>query len=473
MDNLYSIKHSVLIVGLACCSFYLQAQSFYFGNDLSYVNEMEACGVVYKENEQAKDPYQIFADHNNNLVRLRLWHTPSWYDDLNSGERFSDLADVKRSIKRAKALNMEVLLDFHLSDTWADPGNQVVPAAWAGVVDDLPSLQDSLYNYIYSTLDNLLEEDLLPEMVQIGNETNRSILLSEEENNKGWVLDWERNTPLFNSGIKAVRDFEAQNNKAIKIVIHGADPGTCLWLFDQFKQHEVTDYDIIGVSYYWQWHNGTKLEAISDVVERLRAEHPGKEVMIVETGYIWTYEWNDNAGNILNEVHPNYQPPSPEIQRQWLIDLTKEVMDGGGIGVIYWEPAWVSSPCSTQWAKGSSYENTTFFDFNNNLHNNGGIGWMTYNYNLTTSQENLNYLQEAEIIPLDSGQTLLIKLPDNLDIEGNLGQLFNLQGQLIYQFSIKQKQFTVNLPEMTVGLYLFTVKNSQGKVLGTRKVVLE
>ncbi len=107
----------------------LQAQTFYQGADLSYINELEDCGVIYKENELPKDPYKIFADHNCTLVRLRLWHTPSWYDHLNEGKRYSHLADVKKSIKRAKMAKMQVLLDFHLSDNWADPSKQVIPAA--------------------------------------------------------------------------------------------------------------------------------------------------------------------------------------------------------------------------------------------------------------------------------------------------------------------------------------------------------
>ncbi len=124
-------------------------QSFFFGADLSYVNEMEDCGVVYKEQGQPKDVYQIFADHNCNLVRLRFWHTPSWYDALNAGKQYSNYSELRKSIIRAKAQGMSVLLDFHLSDNWSDPSHQVVPAAWLGVVDNLPLLKDSVYNYRY------------------------------------------------------------------------------------------------------------------------------------------------------------------------------------------------------------------------------------------------------------------------------------------------------------------------------------
>lgn len=196
----------------------LTAQIFYKGAHLSYVNELEDCGVIYKENNQPKDPYQIFADHHTNLVRLRLWHTPSWYDDLNEGKRYADLLDVKKSIHRAKAAGMEVLLDFYLSDNWADPSKQIIPAAWHDVVDELPILKDSLYNYIYGTLAELEKDNSLPEMGQIGNETNRGILLSQSVNDAGWTLDWERNGELFNAAIQAVRDIEAEYTQ-LKIVL--------------------------------------------------------------------------------------------------------------------------------------------------------------------------------------------------------------------------------------------------------------
>ncbi|MFM7400279.1 MAG: glycosyl hydrolase 53 family protein, partial [Bacteroidota bacterium] len=173
------------IAGLLCLN--LSAQTTLFvGADLSYVNEMEDCGVVYRENGAAKDVYRIFSDNGCNLVRLRLWHTPSWYDTLNTGKRYSDYNDVKKSVLRSKAAGMKVLLDFHLSDFWADPGRQLCPAAWLNVVDNLPVLEDSLYHYVYSTLLNLNTAGALPDMVQIGNETNKGIMLSPAMDAGGW-----------------------------------------------------------------------------------------------------------------------------------------------------------------------------------------------------------------------------------------------------------------------------------------------
>lgn len=387
-------------------------QQFYFGADQSYVNEMEDCGVVYKENGTAKDVYDIYKDHGNNLVRLRLWHTPSWYDNLNEGRRYSDLADVKKAIKRAKDHGMNVLLDFHLSDNWADPSKQLVPNAWLGVVNNLPLLQDSLYNYISNTLNELNAANLTPEMVQIGNETNKGILLSPADN-QVWTLNWSRNAALFNTGIKAVRDFSAAKNKPVKIMLHIADPKNAEWMAKAFKDNGVTDFDLIGLSYYWAWHKPTSIEDTKNVIIKLKGLY-NKDVIIVETGYIWTTESNDNAGNIISAVHPDYSPASPENQRNWLIDLTKAVIEGGGIGVCYWEPSWVSSTCWNQWNQGSHQEHATFFDFSNNLLIPGGIQWMEYDYGLNSTS--IPEIEDASISIIYNSDSKSIDINiDNFD----------------------------------------------------------
>lgn len=367
---------------------YLSAQSFFFGADLSYVNEMEDCGVVYKEQGVAKDPYQMFADDQCNLVRLRLWHTPAWYDTLNAGKRYSDFQDVRKSIMRAKAAGMKVLLDFHLSDTWADPNKQLVPAAWLGVVDNLPLLKDSLYNYISGTLLSLNNENLLPDMVQIGNETNKGILLSPAADAGGWTLDWNRNSQLFKRAIEAVRDVESTTGKTVKVSLHIAGPADAGWLMQGFWNNGVTDFDVIGLSYYWAWHKPTTIADAGNVIAQLRQQYPGKDVMIFETGYIWTTQNNDNAANIITAVHPDYAPASPENQQKWLVDLTQEVINKGGKGVIYWEPAWVSSLCWTPWGQGSHQEHATYFDFSNNVLPAGGMYFMSHPYaNLVGTEE--------------------------------------------------------------------------------------
>lgn len=432
------------------------AQSFYFGADLSYVNEMEDCGVVYKEDGQTKDPYEIFADHNCNIVRLRLWHTPTWYDNLNSGNRYSDFSDVKRSIQRAKSAGMQVLLDFHLSDNWADPGKQLVPAAWLPVVNNLPTLKDSLYNYISNTLLALDEENLLPEMVQIGNETNKGILLSPEDNEAEWVLDWDRNTQLFNRAIEAVRAVELGIGKNIEIALHLAGPDGVEWYVEQFTNNGVTDFDIIGMSYYWAWHQPTTIAETKTVIESLRTDYPDKDVMIFETGYIWTNQNNDNAGNIISSTHPDYAPPSPIAQKQWLVDLTEATMEAGGKALIYWEPAWLSSSCWTQWGQGSHQEHATFFDFNSNLIEDGGIAWMTHPYATSTKQLQI---PSFKLWLSNDQRSLYFELEGDFQNRPNLEmRLFDARGQLVLnQAFLPQDTIRIPLPELAAGYYVASI----------------
>lgn len=370
---------------ILCWGMSLHAQDLLLGADLSYVNEMEDCGVIYQEGNEAKDLYSILADHGCALARYRLWHNPSWYDQLNQGKRYSDLPDVMKSIRRAKEHGMQVLLDFQLSDFWADPSRQWAPEAWAGIVGNLPVLEDSLYNYIRETLLQLDASGLLPEMVQIGNETNRDILMATGVN-APWQLDWSRNAPLFNTAIRAVREISAETGEEIRIALHIAGPQNVEWYMDGFISHGVTDFDIIGLSYYWPYHKPVTIAETGQVISRLRQHYSNKEVMILETGCIWTTSSHDQAVNVLNEIAPGYTPSSPEEQARWMIDLTREVYRQGGTGVIYWEPDWVSSGCRTYWAQGSHYENAAFFDFDNNLLVDGGINFFEYDYTSSSAR---------------------------------------------------------------------------------------
>lgn len=451
----------------------LFAQDFYFGADLSYVNEMEDCGVIYTEKGVTKDPYQIFADNNCNLVRLRLWHTPAWYDTLNQHHRYSDFQDVKKSISRAKALEMKVLLDFHLSDTWADPSHQVAPQAWQPIVNNLPVLKDSLYHYISKVLLALNQENLLPEMVQIGNETNKGILLSNAVDANGWSLDWNRNSQLFNTAIKAVRDVEQQTGKSIKIGLHIAGPADSNWLLKGFWDNGVRDFDIIGLSYYWAWHKPTTIEAAGDTVAQLLQRYPGKEVLIFETGYIWTTASNDNANNIINNVHPDYAPASPENQKRWLIDLAQKVIDKGGKGIIYWEPAWVSSTCRTPWGQGSHQEHATFFDFNNNVLTNGGMDWMSYNYNHLVATSTLPKPLVLKVFPDSTHRNLILEMEKEISKEDVMIRLMDSNGKIVFHKKlVSAKQQQVALPSLSSGVY-FALIYQHNKLIARKKVFLK
>ncbi|PJF22298.1 MAG: arabinogalactan endo-1,4-beta-galactosidase [Phototrophicales bacterium] len=321
------------------------ADTFYRGVDLSYVNEMEDCGAAYYDSAGIPvDPYTFFADSGANLVRVRLWHTPTWTS-------YSTFEDVVRSLERAKVAGMNTLLDFHYSDTWADPNHQTIPAAWQAITDT-DELADVLYEYTVTTLTDLDTLGLLPDMVQVGNEINTEILRPPDT--PGYPIDWERNIVLLNHAIQAVRDVDPQ----IQVMIHIAQPDGVVWWLDQAIR--LAPFDILGLSYYPAWSD-YDLPRLGELIQTLSADY---RVMIVETAYPWTLDYADNLPNLLwrDSLLPDY-PATPQGQYHYLLDLTRIVSESGGVGVVYWEPAWVSTTCGTPWGTGSAWENATLFDF--------------------------------------------------------------------------------------------------------------
>ncbi|MBN2638435.1 MAG: glycosyl hydrolase 53 family protein [Bacteroidales bacterium] len=348
------MKRTFTLLLLLILSWTLKAQQPVLGVDLSYANQMDDCGAVYKQYGNTEDIYQIFKNLGTKVIRYRLWYHP---DSTN----YSTLSDDIRAIRRAKAAGFEVLLDFHYSDTWADPGKQTRPKAWQGITD-LNVLADSVYQYTHRVLTTLKDEGLTPEYVQIGNETNGNIMV--EPGGALYPNDWPRNVKLFEAGIHAAHDVDP----SIKTILHVANPENGDWWFTDATNNGLTDYDIIGLSYYPQWHK-LDIAQVGQIVKSLKAKF-NKPVWIVETGYPWTDQDIDSAANILTSSsvlagYPN--PPTVEGQKNFLLNLNYAVISNGGMGTIYWDPDWVSTPCKTEWGQGSHYENATFFDFNGNL----------------------------------------------------------------------------------------------------------
>jgi len=342
--------------------------TFYYGADLSYVNEMEDCGAVYRDSEGTiTDVYQIFKNEGANLVRVRLWHNPQWTN-------YSNYEDAKRAIQRAKSNGFRVLLDFHYSDTWADPSQQEIPAAWASEINDTQALGNLLYNYTYDTLEDLSVLNLLPDIVQVGNEINPMIL---QQGDLVWPIDWDRNSALLNRGIQAVRDISASKNKTIEVMLHIAQPENGLWWFEQATSNGVTDFDWIGLSYYPQWSEFDLTEVETPLSTLINTYN--KKLMIVETAYPFTLNDIDNAGNILGtNAMINGYPATQQGQLNYLNDLTQVIKNAGGEGLVYWEPAWVSTDCFTLWGQGSHWDNATLFDQDNKAN----LGIKFYNASL-------------------------------------------------------------------------------------------
>ncbi|MBN1387908.1 MAG: glycosyl hydrolase 53 family protein [Bacteroidales bacterium] len=347
--------------------------TFLMGADLSYVNEILEHGGVYIDSGKVTDPYRIFSKYGTGAVRFRLFHNPQWTADLyGGGKMYHDFEDVKLGIQRTKDEGMRVLLDFHYSDNWADPGKQFPPSAWQDLSPE--TLGDSIYNYTFNTLKKLDNEGLMPEYVQVGNEINPGFVLppgNRWDNTAQFVS-------LINRAITAVRDAAAQSTVDTEVLIHIAQPENVRNWFTSLVEAGLAEYDIIGFSYYYMW-SSVLLNDVSDYVREFK-ETFGKDVMVLETAYPWTLENADAYPNIMDadKLVPNY-PATEAGQYKYLKKLTQEIIDGGGKGIFYWEPAWISSNAKTQWGTGSAFDSNTFFDFQGNVLQ--GMDYMTFNYN--------------------------------------------------------------------------------------------
>lgn len=323
------------------------ARPLYLGADLSFANEMEDCGAVYRRGGKPIDPFALMRRAGGNLVRVRLWNDARW-------TRYSNLADVEKTIRRAHTAGLQVLLDFHYADDWADGDKQPVPAAWATL--DTPAQVRAVHDFTRATLDSLAAKGLTPELVQVGNETNGELMAGPTK-----AIDWSRNAALLGAGLRAVREAAAAHGKPIRTMLHIAQPENAEPWFAAARRAGLTDYDLIGLSYYAKWSK-EPMAGLPGTIERLRATY-GKDVVVVETAYPYTLDNADASGNLLgaDSLVKGY-PATPAGQRAYMIDLTRTVVRAGGSGVVYWAPDWISTRCATRWGQGSGWENAAWFD---------------------------------------------------------------------------------------------------------------
>lgn len=360
---------------------------FAMGVDLSYANQIEDHGGLYRDSSAVRDLFRIMKDHGANMVRVRLWNNPQWIKTVYGSDQtplYSGFDDVLKTIQRAKTLGLAVNLTFHYSDSWADPGTQKPPVAWENITS-LQVLKDSIYNYTYLVLSKLNAKGLMPEMVQIGNETNCGLMMTGTKtgfpNLDGCNNHWQDLGSVINSAIKAVRDVSAQSSIKIKIALHISDPKNVDWWFGQITTSGgVSNFDIVGMSYYPLWHTTIAFGDMPALITKLKNSY-NKKVMILETNYPWSTDNFDSYGNQFGGQTPlTGYTFTKEGQAKYLIDLTQKMITAGGSGVMYWEPDWISSQLKDPWGTGSSMENCAFFDFNGNAVS--AIDYMRYIYNL-------------------------------------------------------------------------------------------
>ncbi|CEE00363.1 hypothetical protein BT1A1_0504 [Caldibacillus thermoamylovorans] len=311
------------------------SDDFIKGVDVSSIISLEESGVKYYNwSGDEQDIFQTLADAGVNYVRVRVWNDPYDSNGNGYGGGNNDLAKAIEIGKRATANGMKLLVDFHYSDFWADPAKQQAPKAWKNLTFE--EKKDALYNYTKESLQSMLKEGIDIGMVQVGNETNGGIAGETE---------WIRMSELFNSGSKAVKDVDSN----ILVALHFTNPETVGRYANIAKtlDENGVQYDVFASSYYPFWH-GT-LGNLTSVLKHV-ADTYGKKVMVAETSYTYTAEDSDGHGNTAPKDAGqvlNY-PITVQGQAHAVRDVIEAVVNVGaaGIGVFYWEPAWlpVGSP---------------------------------------------------------------------------------------------------------------------------------
>jgi arabinogalactan endo-1,4-beta-galactosidase len=321
--------------------------SMFLGADLSALERIEQAGGLFREGGQPGDAIAILRAHGASGFRLRLFVNPN-----DSEVQVNDLVYTVRMAGRVKSAGSRLLLDLHYSDTWADPGHQVTPAAWASLPFD--TLEQQVETYTADVMTRLKQAGALPDIVQVGNEIDGGMLwplgqVSGAGNDT--PAQWDHFTRLLKAGIRGVRDALGPGD-SVRIMLHysqGGSTGGTQWFFDHMNASGVP-YDLIGLSYYPWWH-GT----LADLEANLHATalRYGRDIMVVETSYPWRAGgWEGMATN----VAPMTWPVTPGGQAQFLQDVlgaVAAVPNDRGAGVIWWYPEAIQVPGLFIWGGGS------------------------------------------------------------------------------------------------------------------------
>ena len=305
-------------------------EDFILGMDVSSVLAEERSGVVYRGFDGTEqDLFRTLAESGINLIRVRVWNEPRDASGRGYGGGNNDIDAAVEIGRRATENGMKLLVDFHYSDFWADPGKQAAPKAWAGM--DLAEKSAALRAFTKESLEKLRAAGVEIGMVQLGNETNGAMCGETE---------WDKMAVLWDSGAKAVREV----CPGALIALHFANPETAgrYAFYAEELAKQGVDYDVFASSYYPYWH-GT-LDNLSKVLGAV-AETYGKKVLIAETSYAWTPEDTDFSGNTISAGSRVDKPYPYTVQGQ--ANAVRDVIAAAAripscLGVVYWEGAWIT-----------------------------------------------------------------------------------------------------------------------------------
>lgn len=371
---------------------------FIKGMDLSTLVELERCGVKYYDEGKEMDILDIMKKYDVDTIRIRLWNDP-WSETGESyGAGENDLPTSLEIAKRVTEAGFGVLLNFHYSDFWADPGKQFKPKAWASY--GVEELEQAVYDFTLETMHTFLENGVNITMVQVGNELSNGLLWPE-----GKVPNYDNVAKFVSAGIRAVRKVDAERLAGeisgvceacakldkIQVVIH-LDNGGWNGLYREWFDHYIKrgeDFDIIGLSYYPFWHGS--LQALDDNMNDIAVRY-GKDLIVAEVSMGHTMEDYKDYEKLSDEERKGYAtrpalvekieyPMTKQGQYDFMEDFLNRishVKDGKGKGFFYWEPGWIpvhgsgwATPASLKYMQdpgpcGNEWANQALFDYEGN-----------------------------------------------------------------------------------------------------------
>ncbi len=302
------------------------------GGDISLLQKYEDNKVSYydKQGKKITDVMDYLKSDavGWNALRVRLFVDPSGDSDPQVCQ---DIDYVVRLGKRIKEKGFQFMLDFHYSDTWADPVKQWTPAAWLSLSND--QLYTKIYNYTKECLQALVDAGATPDYIQTGNEISYGMLWGETGTtaNRCYTsstANWARFVALLQHASEACREVCPD----AKIIIHTERAGKPDVLVAIYNRLAAVDYDIIGLSYYPFWHNG--LSVLASSLNKLATSFPEKKVQIVETAYY--YQYQPAVGKGIDYDFSSVWPISAAGQAAFAQDLITELKKHDNVNGLYW-----------------------------------------------------------------------------------------------------------------------------------------
>jgi arabinogalactan endo-1,4-beta-galactosidase len=389
--------------------------------DFSLLSFFENSGIHYKDGGQVRDGLSILKNHAFTCVRLRLFTSSAAQAQADPYNYTNNLTYTVPLAVRVKNAGLQLMIDFHYSDTWADPGHQAIPSAWTNLT--FPQLVQQMHDYNSNSIASFIAAGVTPDFVQVGNEITGGMLwpYGEVGGSFNTSNQWFQLGQLMNSAIQGIK--EASGAQMPKIVVHidrGGDWGTTQWFFDNLLTQGVP-FDIIGESYYPFWHG--PLSALSNCLTNA-AKRYSKPVFVAETAFPWTNSfWTNNT--IVGFT------PSPTGQVQYavaLAQIVKSVPSRMGAGVFYWG----SEYQKVNGVNEAGFNTASFFDAGGNFLPGGNTFgqmaaplWLTAALNGTALQLNWPLSGAGASLLTTTSMTSASWLPVTNAVQ-NTGGVFNL-----------------------------------------------